>query len=57
MEQVKEWWSKLPLIDREWLCEKQDIVPTNGRLAKNATGEEIETIHIEFKAFLDRTKS
>ena len=57
MEQAKEWWSKLPLIDREWLWEKQDIVPTNGRLAKNATGEEIETIHIEFKAFLDRTKS
>ena len=39
-----EWWSKIPLIEREILWMNQTIVETHNRFAKNATGREIEAI-------------
>jgi hypothetical protein len=39
-----EWWSKIPTIEREILWLNQRVVKAYGRLAKNATGSEIELI-------------
>jgi hypothetical protein len=38
------WWNKIPTIEREQMWMTQTAVETHGRLAKNATGREIEVI-------------
>jgi hypothetical protein len=43
-ELAREWWSHIPLIDREIMWMNQTIVETHNRLAKYATGREIELI-------------